>query len=153
VVSVPSVVTASALLVGTAACEPRLPDDLPALIQLMNSNDETISVNSTNKVWKNYGKEGLVRALEIGHPTARARAAFRLRNFANADTEQRLMESAEHDADAFVRTQALWSLQEIGTELALPTVDKATNDRDALAARTAREAAAAIRARLARSPK
>ncbi len=143
----------SALLICMSACGPRLPDDLPTLIQLMNSNDETISVDSTNKVWKNYGKEGLVRALEVGQPTARARAAFRLRNFADVDTEQTLIDRVTRDGDAFVRTQALWSLQEIGTERSLPVVDKATRDPDPLAARTAREAAAAIRARFASRPK
>jgi HEAT repeat protein len=134
-------------------CEPSLLDDLPRLIQLMNSNNETISVDSTNKVWKKYGKDGLMRALEIGQPTARARAAFRLRNFADADTERMLIERVENDTDAFVRTQAVWSLEEIGTERSLPAVDKATHDPDPLAARTAREAAAAIRARLAGRPK
>jgi len=143
----------STVLFCVAACGPRLPDDLPTLILLMNSNNETISVNSTNKVWKNYGKEGLLRALMVGQPTARARAAFRLRNFVDADTEQTLMEYAERDADGFVRAQALWSLQEIGTERSLSVVDKATDDPDPLAARTAREAAAAIRARLPSRPK
>ena len=48
----------SALLICMSACEPRLPDDLPTLIQLMNSNDETISVDSTNKVRRTTASKG-----------------------------------------------------------------------------------------------
>ena len=140
---------AGALLVCLSACGPTLPDDLPSLIQLMNRDSETISVNSTVKVRKLYGKAGLLRALREGQPTARARAAFRLRDFPNVEIEQVLMGTAANDGDAFVRVQALWSLKEIGTEQALAVVERAAKDQDPLAARTARDAAAAIRTRSA----
>ena len=126
-----------------------MPDDLPALIQLMNQNSETVSVDATIKVWKVYGKAGLLRALREGGPTARARAAFRLRDFPDADIEQVLIDSAMNDADVDVRVQSLWSLEEIGTERALAVVEAATKDSDPLVSRTARDAAAAIRARSA----
>lgn len=139
--------TTSALLICMSACEPRLPDDLPALIQLMSENSETLSVNAMNKVRKLYGQAGLLRALREGEPRARARAAFRLRDFPDAEVERALLDHVANDADAEVRVQALWSLEEIGTERALSTVERATNDKDADVARKAREATAAIRAR------
>ena len=147
--SIGTALTAGALFVCMSACEPRLPDDLPALIQLMNRNSQKVSVNATIKVWKLYGKAGLLRALREGQPRARARAAFRLRDFPDAEIEQELMDSAVNDADADVRVQALWSLEEIGTDVALPVVERATNDEDPDVARKARDAAAAIRARSA----
>ena len=38
-------------------------------------NSETVSVNATIKVWKLYGKAGLLRALREGQPLARSGAA------------------------------------------------------------------------------
>jgi HEAT repeat protein len=147
--SMGTTLTAGALFVCMSACEPKLPDDLPTLIQLMNRNSQTVSVNATIKVWKLYGKAGLLRALREDQPTARAMAAFRLREFPDAEIEQVLMDSVVNDADAFVRVQALWSLEEIGTDRALPVVERAINDGDSDVARKARDAVAAIRARSA----
>jgi HEAT repeat protein len=106
-------------------------------------------VDATIKVWKLYGKAGLLRALREGQPRARARAAFRLRDFPDAEIEHVLMDRAVNDADAFVRVQALWSLEEIGTKRALAVVERAIDDPDRLVSRTARDAAAGIRARSA----
>jgi HEAT repeat protein len=55
------------------------------------------------------------------------------------------MDSAVDDADAFVKVQALWSLEKIGTDRVLPVVERAINDGDSDVARKARDAAAAIR--------
>jgi len=65
-----SALIAGLLFVCIAACEPALPDDLSALIQLMNRNSETVSVNATIKVRRLYGQVGLLRALREGAPTA-----------------------------------------------------------------------------------
>ena len=140
-----SLLTTSGLLICISACEPRLPGDLPALIQLMSENSQTLSVNAMNKVRKLYGQAGLLRALGEGEPRARARAAFRLRDFSDAEVERALLDHVANDADAEVRVQALWSLEQIGTEGALSTVERATNDKNADVARKARDAAAAIR--------
>jgi HEAT repeat protein len=147
--SIGTALTAGALFVCMSGCEPRLPDDLPTLIELMSRNSQTVSVNATIKVWKLHGKAGLLRALREGQPRARARAAFRLRDLPDAEVEQVLMDSAVNDADSEVRVQALWSLEEIGTGRALPVVERATKDGDPDVARKARDAAAAIRRRSA----
>jgi HEAT repeat protein len=62
------------------------------------------------------------------------------------------MVNVEQDPEPYVRVQALWTLQDIGTERALPVVEKAAVDPSPLAATTARAAAAAIRERIARPP-
>lgn len=49
-----------ALLLGAASCGPSLPDDLPALMALMNENDVPISVDSTLKATRRFGKAGLL---------------------------------------------------------------------------------------------
>src|SRR5258708_16244435 len=93
--------------------------------------------------------DGTQVALREDQLTARARAALRLREFPDAEIEQVLMDSAVNEADAFVGVQALWSLEEFGTDRAVPVVERPMNDRDPEVARKAREVAAAIRARSA----
>src|SRR5262245_9943089 len=56
-------------------CGPRLPNDLPSLMRLMESNDETTGVDASNKVSTQFGKDGLLRVLRDGDLRARARAA------------------------------------------------------------------------------
>ena len=142
--------TATALFAAlVSACGPELPDDLPQLIRLMNENNQTISVNSTNRVWRQYGADGLLQALREGEATARAMAAYRLRSVPGQGVEEALMNTARRDPDGFVRTQAVWTLEEIGTTRALPAVEAATRDADPQVARMARSASDAIRTRTA----
>jgi len=139
-----AIVTGVVIGISLSGCGPNLPDDLPTLIQLMNRNSETISVDATLKVSRLYGNAGLLRALRDGLPTARARAAFRLRDFKDGETEQALLDVVVRDPDAFVRVQALTSLQEVGTARAIPVLQTATMDRDPDVARNARSAKGAI---------
>jgi hypothetical protein len=135
------------VIVVQLACLSSLPDDLPSLILAMNSGNETTSVDATLKVLRTYGKAGLLKAVSDGQNVARSRAAFRLREFPERDVVEVLTRVATDDADGFVRTQALWSLGEIGTLRELPAIERAMNDTDPIAADMAREAASAIRAR------
>ena len=132
---------------AAGACRGPLPDDLPSLVARMGENDESVSVDSTNKVRRLFGKAGLVQALRDGRPTARSRAAFRLRDFPDPQTEQLLMQTASQDADFFVKVQALWTLAEIGTASALPTIDQAVRDAHPEVASMARDAAQQVRRR------
>lgn len=129
------------------ACGPHLPDDLPSLIRLMNEKDETRSVDSTNKVWQGYGKSGLIRAVDEGGAIARARAAFRLREYKGRDVETLMVRLINADPDPFVRLQALWTLEEIGTSEVLPTVQQMVNDSDATISRQAQDTVRAIQGR------
>lgn len=111
---------------------------------LMNKNDEALSVDSTLKVWRLYGKEGLLAALRDGGPTARSRAAFRLRDLPGDDVETALLGTANGDPDGFTVVQALWSLEVIGTARALPRIVPLVESPDPQVARQARDAVAAI---------
>jgi HEAT repeat protein len=130
-----------------SACEPKLPDDLSALIRLMNENSQTTSVDATNKVWRVYGKSGLLQALRDGQATARGLAAYRLKEFRDAETEQVLLEVVVKESVPFVRAQALTSLQDVGTERAIHTLEIAAKDSDPDVARNAKDAIEAIRVR------
>jgi HEAT repeat protein len=134
-------------------CGPHLPDDLTSLIRLMNEKDETLSVDSTNKVWKAYGKSGLIRAVDEGGAIARARAAFQLREYKDRDTETRMVRLISTDPDSFVRLQALWTLEEIGTPEVLPTVRRMVNDSDATISRQSQDTVRAIERRAAETSK
>ena len=63
------------------------------------------------------------------------------------------MDTLAKDPEHFVRQQAAWSLEEVGTVRALSLVERATTDPDPDVARRAEEALAAIRARLERTRK
>jgi len=128
-----------------------LPDDLSTLILVMNENSETRSVDATNKVWRTFGKNGLFQAVRAGGPTARARAAFRLRDCNDRDCERIVIELLLQDHDTFVRTQAAWSLGTIGTTDALDALRKAALSTDKNLSQVARDSEAAIVGRSERS--
>ncbi len=139
-----------ALLLGAASCGPSLPDDLPALMALMNENDVPISVDSTLKVTRRFGKAGLLTVLAEGRARARARAAFRLRDFPGDDVETVLLDTATGDPNAFTVVQALWSLEVTGTARALPRIAPLVESVDPLVARQALDAVTAITRRTQR---
>jgi hypothetical protein len=140
--------TCCVLLVALSGCSrPPLPDDLISLMRLMNSNDETTSVNASNKVSERFGKDGLLRVLEEGELRARARAARWLWPYAAPDVEQALVYVVTTEKDSYLRVQALWSLADMGSENALPVVDKAAAEQDSDVAQMAVKAGEAIRAR------
>jgi HEAT repeat protein len=117
-------------------------------MNLMNSNDQTTSVNASNKVSEMYGSDGLLRVLREGQSTARSKAARWLWRFPGDEVERSLIEIVEREKDDFLRIQALYSLEEIGTERAVPALEIATHDRDERVAAKARDAMAAIRSRV-----
>src|SRR5688572_8218246 len=105
------------------SCEPALPDDLDSLIEMMNSNSETVAVAAANKVQRNFGKEGLLRALRTGGTTARASAPRWLTKFPDADVEQALIVvAANRNEDESPRITAIWTLGDIGTRTSVPTL-------------------------------
>lgn len=141
-------ISGSIAFLGLAACGPRLPDDLPTLMTLMNSNDQATSVNASNKVSEMYGSNGLLRVLREGQSTARAKAARWLWRFPGDEVEQSLIQVVETETDDFLRVQALSSLEKLGTDRALPAIEAATHDPDEHVASSAREAVSAIRSRV-----
>lgn len=132
---------------GFAGCDPPMPDDLPSLIEYMNSDAQEYHVNAANKVAEVYGEEGLLHVLREGPLKARYRAARWLWRFPSDQVEQALIEVVTTETDPFLRTQALYSLKHVGTPKALPAVEAATRATDERVAFTAREALASIESR------
>jgi hypothetical protein len=142
------------LVIMTGACGAALlPDDLSALVQVMNEDSETRSVDATNKVWRTFGKKGLFQAVRAGGPIPRARAAFRLRDCTDSECERILIELLLQDDDTFVRTQAAWSLGTIGTTNALDALRKAALSTDKSLSQVATDSEAAIVKRSEASPR
>jgi hypothetical protein len=140
-------VTTGAVLALVVGCGPDLPDDLPALMELMNRDDQDYHVNASNKVSEVYGKEGLLYVLRNGRRKARYRAARWLWRFPDTEVERELLEIVRTEGDNFLRIQALYSLGRMGTLRALETLEAATRDPDDLIAMSARDALSAIRSR------
>jgi HEAT repeat protein len=138
------------MIVVCTACEPQMPNDLPSLMEAMNSNSETISVNASNKVSENFGREGLLTVLRTGGPMAKARAARWLWRFPNDEVEQALVLIVENERDSFLRSQALQTLGETGTSKALPVVEAASRSPDQLVSFSATDAMRLIRGRMKR---
>jgi len=136
------------IAVATAGCGPDLPDDLDALTALMNSNNQTVRVNASNKVADVYGKDGLLVVLGQGEAGARGRAAQLLRHFPDREVEQRLVNIVRTDSDPYVRSQALCSLAKVGSVTALPVAQAAAGDAEPQVSYCAEEAVAGIRTRL-----
>jgi len=130
-----------------SGCNQRLPNDFESLMELMNSNDETTSVNASNELSTQFGKDGLLRVLAEGKGRARARAARWLWRYEGRDVEQALLEIVAMESDSYLRVQALWSLADIGSDRALATVDEAAKGQDPDVAQMATKASAAIRNR------
>jgi hypothetical protein len=124
-----------------------MPNDLPTLMNLMNSTDMTTSVNAANKISDLFGKDGLLEVLREGQPMARAKAARWLWRFPGDDVEAALCNVVDSDADSFLRVQALSSLGNMGTARAVPSVEVATHDQDLLVASSARDALWEIQSR------
>ena len=139
-------------MVAGIGCYARLPNDLQSLMEMMNSNDQTTSVDSSNKVSRDYGAKGLLVVLAQGKPNARAMAALRLRHFPGEDVERALLDTAGKESDEFLRAQALCSLASVGTESSLDVAERSTHDPDGYVVYCAEEAVNAIKERLSGSP-
>lgn len=137
-------VALASMLAASACGAVALPDDLASLVQIMNENGETRSVDATNKVWRTFGKDGLFEAARTGGPTARARAAFRLQDCNDGVCELELIRLLIQDNDTFVRTQAAWSLGVMGTPKAVPALRKAAAHDEKGLSQVARDAEVAI---------
>ncbi len=96
-------------IVFVVACSSILPDDLPSLISLMDSNDMQIHTDAAQKVLKIYGTDGLLKALNSPLPGAKVQAARFLR--LNPDNRARdPLLKASRDEDTYVRGWAAFAL-------------------------------------------
>ncbi len=96
-------------IVAGVVCCSRLPDDLPSLILLMNSNDMQVHTVAAKKVLKKYGVDGLLKALDSPLPGAKVQAARFLR--LNPDYRARIpLLKATRDRDIYVRGWAAFAL-------------------------------------------
>jgi hypothetical protein len=121
-------------------------------MEMMNSDNQTISVNASNKVATTYGANGLLTVLRHGKSTAKAKAAQRLRHFPGEEVERALLETIQKERDGLIRSQALCSLGNVGTSLALDVAVKAKQDPDQHVAHCAEEAVKGIIARIGAPP-
>lgn len=91
------------------ACSSKLPDDLPSLISAMNSNDMQVHTDAAQQVFKNFGTDGLLKALDSQLPGARVQAARFLRLHPDNRARDPLLK-ATRDEDTYVRGWAAFAL-------------------------------------------
>jgi len=127
---------------GTGA----LPESRDELELLIGSNDLAVQGPAARKLEDLYGESAVLALLIDGNETARGRAAMALRDNPTSAARAGLV-NALNDQSPNVRLKVLWSLREIGLKEHLPAVEACLDDTDALVARAAADAAAAIKAR------
>lgn len=142
-----SFVLIAACLSSIVACEPRLPDDLEGLANLMNSNREVTAVAASNKVAKDFGKEGLFSVAHTGGPNARVMAVKLLGGFAGDDVEDELVRLLQSSQDSTFRINVLISLGQTGTRRSLPAIQGLVDNSGSPVARMAAETTDRINAR------
>jgi len=104
-----------------------LPDDIPALIEMLGRNEEELHSAAASKL-RRYGKEPLLSALKHSNPLVRARAAHLL-GLLKDPTVQEVLITMTKDSDAHVRMWSAFSLGEIGNEKALPVLALLAKDQ------------------------
>jgi hypothetical protein len=134
----PVVATAAAVL-ALLGCAPSLPDDLPSLMSAMGDYDMSVSWHAADKVRRLYGRKGLFEALRHPNEYTRGNAAHTLMHCSGPDVEQALM-SVAADPDDHVRMWVAWSLGEVGSAEARPTLETLSHDRAEIVRRRAAEA-------------
>jgi hypothetical protein len=136
-----------AFVVMVAACAPRLPDDLPGLMDAMATYDMQARWYACEKVRRVYGKEGFLRALHHRSEYTRGAAAHWLgNNYAGSDVEDALMSVASDDDD-HVRMWVAWSLGELGSRRVAVVLTRLEADRTEIVRRHAAEAMEKLRKR------
>ena len=134
-------------LVGTflwvLACAPDLPDDLPALVQLMASNDMDLHTHAARKVFDQYGVDGLIEALQSSSPGARRQAARFIRLHPEAKARAPIMK-ATRDEDPTVRAWATFALMSYPDAGARSRLAELLSDPDPLVRSRAKEALDAV---------
>lgn len=140
-----------AMLSGGVSCAPGLPNDLPALMDAMGSNDMRINFAAARRVDELYGEEGLLRALEHENANTRAVAAHFLMNHPGAETQNALLQ-ATRDPNEHVRMWAVFSLGKIGDRVAYQRVREMRMDSSPTVSREADEAIARLTERLGPNP-
>jgi len=134
--------------VTSFGCGPKLPDDLGSLAEMMNSTREVAAVAASNKVSKQFGKDGLIVVINTGQPNARAMAARWLGAFAGDDVEDVLAGALAPGETPTIRLNALMALGRSGTHRSLPIVRRFTADADPSVAKLAAETAGQIEGRV-----
>jgi hypothetical protein len=146
-----AIVILLAILCGGMSCAPGLPNDLPALMEAMGSNDMRINFAAAKRVDELYGKEGLLRALEHESANTRAVAAHFLMNHPGAEAQSALLQ-ATRDPNEHVRMWAVFSLGKIGDTVARQRVREMRTDSSPTVSREANEALARLTERLGPDP-
>jgi len=122
-----------------------IPDNVPALIELMGDNDISVHTAAAKKLMK-YGKEPFLSALQHKSPNVRAVAAHFLGLLHDQTAQDALIESS-HDPDHYVRMWSAFSLGEIGDEKSLPVLEILSSDKENVVRLKAKEAIRKVKKR------
>jgi hypothetical protein len=122
-----------------------LPDNVPALIELMGDNDLSIHTAAARKLMK-HGKEPFLSALHHKNPSVRAVAAHFLGLLHDPTAQDALIKSSR-DPDHYVRMWSAFSLGEIGSEKALPVLELLMRDKENVVRLKAEESISKIKKR------
>lgn len=121
------------------SCSSELPDDLPSLISLMNSNDMQVHTDASKKVLRLYGTDGLLKALNSPLLGTKAQAARFLRlNFDHRARDPLLQ--ATRNRDTHVRGWAAFALSSYPDQEVLERLKELLSDPEPVVQNWAREA-------------
>lgn len=135
------------LLLVCGGCCGQLPEDLPALMGLLDcKSDMKVKHCAINKIRDAHGAPGLLQALHSENACIRAEAAHGLMSFKDSAVRTALTD-AGRDRDPHVRMWAAYSLGEVGDDGALLVLAELEKDPKDFVAVTATEAARKIRER------
>ena len=111
------------------APSPPLPDDLPTLARLADSDDLETALRATQEISTVYGEKALLDLLEKGGPNASGWAASLLLGHPSERTKQALL-FVLRDSSADVRSKALISLATLCDRTCLAVVTPLADDPD-----------------------
>jgi HEAT repeat protein len=116
-------------------------------MEAMGSNDMRVQWAASEKVMREYGKPGLLTALNHVNAGTRARAAHWLGHYRDLDVQNALVVACG-DVDEHVRMWAVYSLGEIADAAVLPNVRGLQQDASESVRREARDAIKKLEARI-----
>ena len=122
-----------------------LPNDIPALIEMMGDNDMVRNTAAARKLMV-HGKDPYLIAIKHRNPNVRSMAAHWL-GLLNDSSAQGVLIEASKDPDAHVRMWVAFSLGRIGDKAALPTLQLLAKDREEIVRSYAQESINAIQRR------
>ena len=135
------------LVIGSiTAAQRRIPDDVSSLIEMLGNNDMDLQSQALQRLVL-HGKQPLLEGLRHRKPGVRANAAHGLGLLHDPSAEGDLLESAV-DSDRYVRMWSAYSLGEIGSAKALPTLERLLNDPEAIVRMNAEQALKKLRGRI-----